>query len=191
MRALELSLNISSTTCVLDVGGYLMNWTFLEQQPKLVLLNLTNESRRERAVGYVQGNGLYLPFADKCFDLVYSNSVIEHVGGWEQQMQLASEIRRCGRSYYVQTPYRWFFFEPHLLTPFVHWFPPPIRKNLFRASWRFILAKPTKVEEEDLSTIRLLSETQMRALFPDAQIWKESFLGMTKSLIAVRNCESK
>jgi SAM-dependent methyltransferase len=189
MRALELTLNISPASRVLDVGGYLMNWTFVKQKPKLTLLNLTSENHREPGISYVRGNGLCLPFPDKSFDLVYSNSVIEHVGDWERQVQFALESRRCGRSYYVQTPYRWFFFEPHLLTPFVHWFPSRIRKKLFRASWRFILAKPTSVEEEDLSTIRLLSEKQMRVLFPDAQIWKERFLGMTKSLIAVRNCE--
>lgn len=133
MRALELSLNISPNTRVLDVGGYLMNWTFLKQTPKLTLLNLTSENHRETGISYVRGNGLCLPFPDKSFDLVYSNSVIEHVGDWEHQIQFALESRRCGRSYYVQTPYRWFFFEPHLLTPFVHWFPSRIRRKLFRA----------------------------------------------------------
>ena len=102
MRALELSLNISPNTHV---------------------LSLMSENHREEGIGYVRGNGLCLPFPDKSFDLVYSDSVIEHVGDWEHQIQFALESRRCGRPYYVQMPYRWFFFEPHLLTPFVHWFP--------------------------------------------------------------------
>jgi SAM-dependent methyltransferase len=186
MHALELSFKISPATRVLDVGGYWMNWTFISCKPKLTILNLLNEGRPEPGVGYVKGDGLSLPFPDQSFDLVYSNSVIEHVGNWEKQMQFASESRRCARSYYIQTPYRWFFFEPHLLTPFVHWFPAKLRKRLFWVSWRFLLARPTVNEVEDLSNISLLSEKQMRILFPDGEIWKEKFLGMTKSLIAVR-----
>ena len=186
MHVLESSFGISPATTVLDVGGYWMNWSFLQQKPKLTLLNLLTESRREPGVSYVSGDGLCLPFADKSFDLVYSNSVIEHVGGWEQQVQFASEAMRCGRSYYVQTPYKWFFFEPHLLTPFMHWFPDRIRRKVLWTSWRFVLVRPTKGEEEDFLKIRLLSIKEMRGLFPDGEIWKEKFLGLTKSLIVVR-----
>ncbi len=186
MHVLESSFGISPSTRVLDVGGSWMNWSFLQQKPTLTLLNLLTETHRESGVSYVSGDGLCLPFVDRTFDLVYSNSVIEHVGEWEQQVLFAAEVRRCGHSYYVQTPYKWFFFEPHLLTPFVHWFPEKIRKKLLWTSWRFILAKPTKAEEEDFLRIRLLSAREMSSLFPDGEVWKEKFLGVTKSLIAVR-----
>lgn len=39
-----------------------------------------------------------------CFDLVYSNSVIEHLGTWEKQQAFAAEARRVGRGYWIPTP---------------------------------------------------------------------------------------
>jgi 2-polyprenyl-3-methyl-5-hydroxy-6-metoxy-1,4-benzoquinol methylase len=63
------------------------------------------------------------PSAARSFDIVFSNSVIEHVGDAESQQQFAHEIARVGRAYWVQTPNRRFPVEPHLLTPFLHFLP--------------------------------------------------------------------
>jgi len=64
-----------------------------------------------------------LPWPDKHFDIVYSNAVIEHVGSFERQMKMASEIMRVGKRWFVTTPNRWFPFEFHLRLPFVTWLP--------------------------------------------------------------------
>ena len=47
-------------------------------------------------------------FGDRSFDLVFSNSVIEHVGPPAKQAEFAHEVLRLGRSYWVQTPSKWF-----------------------------------------------------------------------------------
>jgi Methyltransferase domain len=71
------------------------------------------------AVGYnfriLVGDGCKLNIPDESYDIAHSNSVIEHVGSWERQKQFASEIRRVGKSFWVQTPAREFFIEPHYL----------------------------------------------------------------------------
>jgi SAM-dependent methyltransferase len=78
---------------------------------------------RYPAVRYVQGDACALPFADGEFDIVFSNAVIEHVGGRERQRRLVFEALRVGRRAFVTTPNRRFPIELHTGLPLVHWLP--------------------------------------------------------------------
>ena len=78
---------------------------------------------RYPAVTYVQGDALDLPFADGAFDVVFSNAVIEHVGGREAQRRFVEETLRVARRAFVTTPNRWFPVEVHTRLPLVHWLP--------------------------------------------------------------------
>src|SRR5206468_3871499 len=55
--------------------------------------------------------------------IVFSNSVIEHVGTREDQRQFAREVARDGKKYWIQTPNRRFPFDHHVMLPAIH-FPP-------------------------------------------------------------------
>jgi hypothetical protein len=69
------------------------------------------------------GDGRSLEFADKSFDLAFSNSVIEHVGDWTDMRQFAAELQCVGKSFHCQTPNKWFPVEPHFGTLFLYWIP--------------------------------------------------------------------
>jgi len=87
---------------------------------------------------YVQGDALDLPFADEEFDIVFSNAVIEHVGGREQQRRFVEESLRVARRVFVTTPNRWFPVEVHTRLPLVHWLPDPLAHrayDLARKPW--------------------------------------------------------
>jgi Methyltransferase domain len=129
-----------------------------------------------------------LPFADRAFDVVFSNSVIEHVSTWERQMQFAAGARRVGRKLWVQTPAYEFFIEPHLMTPFIHWLPVRWQRRLLRnfTPWGWLTRPPTPTVDAFIAEVRLLTRSEMRKLFPECEILEEKFLGMTKSYIAVR-----
>lgn len=129
MRAMALMFSLKPETTVLDVGGTMFNWSLLLFRPKLkiIRINITGPPPNlPFDIKWIVGDGCHLPFLDGEFELVYSNLVIEHLGDWKQQTQFATEVRRVGKSYYVQTPNFWFPVEPHLLTPFVHWLPKDI-----------------------------------------------------------------
>lgn len=182
-------------TTVLDVGGNPAIWLLLEesQRPKITYLNMPraaepDDDRRR----LVFADGRRLPFPNRAFDLVFSNSVIEHVGSAQSQAEFASEVARVGKAYWVQTPNRRFPVEQHLMTPFVHWLPRTWQKHLVpRVTLWGLLTKSTAEErrfyfEHYLNDIQLLDEEAVKQLFPEAAIDRERLLGVTKSLIAVR-----
>ncbi len=178
-------------TTILDVGGTAANWDILDREAKITLLNLET-ARSHGDTGrytFLAGDGTDLEFEDRSFDICFSNSVIEHVGTYGDQRTFATEVRRVADGLWVQTPARWFWFEPHYLAPFIHWLPRGARRRLARfvTPWG-LLTRPTPEQvEARLDEIRLLTVREMTELFPDCEIRRETWLGMTKSIIAVRS----
>lgn len=196
MRRFDAAFSLTKCRRILDVGGTPAIWKLLPRECSVVMVNMprADESRESAAagIGYVHGDGCNLPFADHSFDIVFSNSVIEHVGGPDAQARFAREIVRTGGGYWVQTPNRYFPIEMHLLTPLVHLLPQSWRAYIVRrfTVWQWI-HRPAEDEkryyiEHFVSDIHLLSASEMQRLFPDAVILRERFLLFTKSLIAYR-----
>jgi hypothetical protein len=193
MARFAAELGITAETRVLDIGGTPENWQLLDALPRLVLLNTPRAAAElAGAAAWVAGDGRALPFRDGAFDVVFSNSVIEHVGDAASQKQFAREVARVGRAYWVETPNRWFPVEQHLLTPFVHWLPQRWQRALApRLNWWRVLV-PVSADRRDfyidhyLQDVRLLGPGELRALFPEARILRERVLGVAKSLVAVR-----
>ena len=191
MAELARTVGLTSETRVLDVGGTVDIWRLAPVMPRVVFLN---QSRAQHEIGpaasIVLGDGISLPFADSSFDLVFSNSVIEHVGSREDQARFAAEIARVGRQYWVQTPNRRFPVEQHLWTPLVHWLPRPWQARVLRkfSVWSAITRLPedqrTFYIDHYLLSVRLLSAADLKHLFPRAKLVRERFLGWTKSLVA-------
>jgi SAM-dependent methyltransferase len=125
---------------------------------------------------FVRADATALPFADGEFEIAYSNSVIEHVVDPDERARFAAEVRRVARSYFVQTPNRWFPVEPHSLLPLVHWLPRRIGRRLWRLG----------VSDDPFDETLLLGARELRRLFPDARIVRERFGPLTKSLVATR-----
>ena len=136
----------------------------------------------------MKGDGCNLSFADKAFDIGYSNSVIEHLGTFENQRRFASEVSRVARGVWVQTPAKAFFIEPHYLAPFVHWLPKSVRRRLIRwfTIWGLVTKPGPQQVDEILAEIRLLTRREMADLFPDCEIVTERFFFWPKAYVAVR-----
>ena len=193
MQEFVARFGVTSETRILDVGGTPANWLLAGVLPRVTLLNMPRgQERGDRGFTFVSGDGCLLPFPDQSFEIVFSNSVIEHVGEPYQQRRFAREIQRVGKGYWVQTPNRWFPIEPHLLTPGVHWLPRKWQRTWVTkwTVWDWV-ERPTPDRREYyiqhyLDDIRLLSAAELAALFPDAEILRERKLGWTKSLVAAK-----
>jgi hypothetical protein len=185
---------------VLDAGGRAEYWNMLSpdvaDRVHLTILNYSTEladysERTSAHVRYenVSGDACHMPqFADGAFHLVHSNSVIEHVGSYGRMIAFASEIRRVGQAYYVQTPNFWFPIDPHIAFPVLHWLPDAVRIAVHTHFPAGLVKKMDFVSAANLiDDCRMISQRTMRALFPDARHSAERFaLVFKKSLIASR-----
>lgn len=183
---------------VLDMGGTTTYWRLLSpeylvsRRIEITLLNLPGELHDGAAPPFflVEGDGCGLStFADNSFDLVHSNSVVEHVGNWDRMKAFAHEVRRLAPRYFVQTPNFWFPIEPHFMCPFFHWLPEPARVRLLLLTG---LGHYSRAESVDSAVAavqgaRLLSRRMMASLFPDAEIVTERVALLPKSLMAIRS----
>jgi hypothetical protein len=180
---------------ILDVGGAPEYWENVrdiigQRKCHVTLLNLTSYSVDSTFYTSLVGDGRDLSWlAARSFDLVHSNSVIEHVGRWQDMKAMAHEVRRLAPSYFVQTPYFWFPIEPHCATAFFHWVPRSIRVSMLmrRPRWNWGQAPDVDTAMQLIESAVLLDYQMLAALFPDAVIHQERFFGLTKSLIAVRD----
>ena len=191
MQRFVRDFGITHATRVLDIGGTFYNWSLAPVMPRLTMLNLPR-AREEGPADWVSADGCALPFRDGAFDVVFSNSVIEHLGTWGRQRQFASEVMRVGKRYFVQTPNKWFPVETHLLTPFVHYLPKKWQSPIVRrwTVWGMVTGITGERKrfyiEHYLADIRLLNGTEMEELFPGARLVRERVLGWTKSLALER-----
>jgi ubiquinone/menaquinone biosynthesis C-methylase UbiE len=168
---------------ILDIGGTKDFWNNLDVSLKNVHITLVNydgvNNGDDSRFTMMVGDGRSMPqFKDKSFDIVFSNSVIEHVGSFPDQKKMAEEVKRIGKSYYIQTPNRYFPIEPHYQVPLFQFFPSWLK--MFTVSKMTHEHDPEKLKQH-VDRIHLLSGREMRTLFPDACIYREILWGLTKS----------
>jgi hypothetical protein len=175
---------------VIDLGGRVETWTRALVRPAHVhVVNLEGPTSDVPDWAEVDhGDACRLPahIAARRYDLVFSNSVVEHVGGYERRLRFAESVHALADRHWVQTPYRYFPVEPHWLAPGMQFLPLRARVALAR---RWPLQHTVAASREDAVAevlwTELLDYTQMRHLFPRSRIRTERLAGLPKSLIAV------
>lgn len=210
---------------VVDLGGEFVEWLDCPVRPhELVPINSpwhTERAEVESAglnwVRPMAGDACDLPAAltAETFDLAFSNSVIEHLGGHRRRIEFADSVHALAEHHWVQTPNRGFPLEPHYLCPGLQFLPAAAQARLARhwpvghMRWAvgahewpgtrrgeecFPLASDAAPLTEvaryhalrGALSIELLSAAQLGFYFPGSAIERERFGGLTKSLIAVR-----
>jgi hypothetical protein len=175
---------------ILDEGGNLSFWEILDYtqlgEIHITLLNLFPQDTLPPNFCSQVGDARSMQnYASDDFDVVLSNSVIGHVGCFQDQESMAAEIRRIGKRYFVQTPNHYFPVDWRTLLPFFHFLPLKVRACLLHllpiASFgRF---KSYSSALEWASVVRNLTHRELQTLFPEATIVREKVLGFTKSFM--------
>lgn len=189
MKLFWESLSPGHELRILDVGGALETWDDVPAECHVTLVNLIPPERPSPPhCDFVQGDARDLAqFGDGEFDVAFSNSVIEHVGGPADQAAMAREVRRVGIDYFVQVPNLFFPIEPHFMFPGLQ-FAPSWARRLVARWWPFGWNPPGSPEAfHDADNIRLLSARELGHLFPEACILGERFGPLNKSLVAIRS----
>jgi hypothetical protein len=196
MRKFVETVKIKPGTRVLDLGGAPAIWEHVSVPLEITLLNLPgalsvgeleilkNPGLRHHTFHVIEGDACNVQFGDCSFDLVFSNSVIEHVGPPPKQSEFAHEVLRLGKSYWVQTPSKWFPIEVHSGMPFYWFYPKWLRSALMR-SWRKRLPAWWA---DYIDTTRVLSRRKLAELFPNGRTRVEYFFGFPKSYVSY-SCE--
>lgn len=185
--------NVPRPIKMLDVGGTYNYWRMMGMELgddfDITLINTEETPNPNPQLKYIIGDGRHMPeFEDQSFDVVFSNSVIEHVGLFEDQRRMAQEVARVGKRYFIQTPNFHFPLEPHFLLPFFQYYPVPVRVWLIRHMNLGWMKKTPDLQEarELILHTRLLKKKEMQSLFPSAQIYEEKMYGLTKSFVAYK-----
>jgi trans-aconitate methyltransferase len=169
---------------IIDLGGTPYMWDLVQNDFNVTLVNLPgtadySQARQNLKIVEADATRLQDLFADQSFDVVYSNSVIEHVGDRAQQAAFAREAKRLGKAYWVQTPSNWFPVEVHTGVPF-YWLLPEAGRNYLKQRWHQKLPAWTEMIEQTT----VLTCRELKDLFPEAQIYREWRLLFEKSYAA-------
>lgn len=182
---------------VIDLGGTVESWLRAPVRPAAVtVVNLFEP-------GEAGGNDWLRPITgDACnareslhgaghepteFDLVFSNSLLEHVGGHAQRIAMAREVAALAPRHWIQTPYRYFPIEPHWLFPGLQFLPMGLRSKI-AAKWPLAHSSPADAEAamSEVQWTELIGRSELASYFPDSVILAEKIAGLTKSIIAVK-----
>jgi len=172
---------------VLDVGGKINFWENRglagNKNYEITIVNIEKEKSKYSNIKTSIGNAVDLSqFNNNTFDVVHSNSVIEHLYNFENQKKMASEIIRVGQKHIVQTPNKNFFIEPHYLLPFFQYIPDKLKYLILTKTKLSRLKKwDENFAKQYIKEIRLLSLKEMKVLFPNSKIYFEKFIWMNKS----------
>lgn len=185
-RRLAEIFDLASMT-VIDLGGLVDDWRRAPVRPRnVVVVNLFEQSPAP-GIEAIVADACSLPAGVGSFDLVYSNSVIDLVGGHARRLQFAEAVRDLSPHHWIQTAYRYFPIDAYSLFPFQQSLPLHARAFVVR-HWPLGYRHASGLRESVLINLSVesLSASALGAYFPDSEILRERWCGLTKSLIACR-----
>lgn len=79
-------------TIILDVGGNDFNCSLIDFDPAITFLNVESPKDNRNSRLWVVADCRLFPFKDQAFEIVYSNSFIEHLCPFENQIYFQKNV---------------------------------------------------------------------------------------------------
>lgn len=186
---------------VLDLGGTAEMWSRWQVREsdalQITLLNHHRLDTTQRDVPVTQpfirschGDALALTARElHSFDVIFSNSMLEHLPSRVQQVQLADCIMASGLPFFIQVPNRRSPVDPHFphpLVPFFALYPRELQARLLAWSHLGSGGRATSLAQARATFAHYhpLSRTDMHRLFPAATVRMQWTFGLPMSVIA-------
>lgn len=176
---------------ILDLGGSDYHWRNSDFKDNksfhITLINTEVQNIKDfRNISFIKRDVRDLTFFDdKEYDVVYSNSMFEHLNKFEEQKKIAGEVIRIGKHYFIQTPNYYFPVEPHFLFPFFQFLSDDLKTKLvskYSQGWYNKQTDESKARRLATS-IRLLKKNEIMRIFPGSKIYSEKYFFLNKSFI--------
>lgn len=188
---------------ILDLGGTAEMWARWRvgdsDDFRVTLLNHHRHDSTQRSEKVTQGfiqtrRGDALEIGSNVlrdYDVVFSNSMLEHLASPSDQVALANKIEQCGLPYFIQVPNRRSLVDPHFphaLVPFFAMYPRSVQARLL--TWS-ALGSGSRASSMEAARLRLslyhpLGRSEMQHLFPRATTLYQWTFGLPMSVIAQR-----
>lgn len=173
---------------VIDLGGRVGTWMRAPTRPAHVhIVNLEPPDADVPdwiEVDHADACELPKQIASREYDLVFSNSVLEHLGGHARRLAFADAVHALSERHWIQTPYRYFPIEPHWLFPWFQHLPIAARVAITRR-WPLVHSRDAGSAVDAVMSVELLSRTELHRYFPDSRIVTERIGPLVKSITAV------
>jgi hypothetical protein len=182
---------------VIDLGGTADAWMHTPLRPAHVtVLNISEPGvSTEDWLVTLTGDACEAPRVVESlglsdYDFVYSNAVLEHVGGHANRVRFADAVQRLAPRHWIQTPYRYFPLEPHWLFPGMQFLPVAARARI-AAKWPLAHSPAGSIEQARSAVLwtELIGISEVREYFPESQLYYERAAGLVKSIMAVGGAE--
>lgn len=182
---------IEPGTRILDLGGTAKIWLSIEIPLQVTILNLPGSDFYKpdttiHSFKFIEGDATKIENISERFDVVFSNSVIEHVGNEQKQIDFSKQVKKFADRYYIQTPSIWFPIEAHTGYPF-WFFLSQKSRDAIMGRWAKKLPKWTEM----VKGTTVIKKNFLQELFPKSNIITERMLFIPKSYIAYKNGRQK
>ncbi len=196
----EFIADMAKPLNIVDIGGTAAHWIGKLSQSDNINITLINNHHIDKTnINYdnrydfiqekiMDANDLSISDLSS-YDLIFSNSFLEHLENKELQISLAQKITKSGKPYFIQVPNKYCAIDPHFPypLPFFAAYPKSLQAWLLSKYHFGGGGKNASREQVDqrLKYYNPIGYKDFITMFPNGKLVRERTFGLNLSLVAM------